>query len=68
MTTYTRIKEEGKIEGKLEGKLEGKKESITEVILKGFDNNLDIVLLANITGQSEDQVRTILVKNHKIKI
>ena len=68
MTTYTRIKEEGKIEGKLEGKLEGKKESITEVILKGFDNNLDIVLLANITGQSEDQVRTILVKNHKIKL
>lgn len=71
MTTYTRIKEEGKVEGKLEGKiegkLEGKKESITEVILKGFDNNLDIVLLANITGLSEDQVQTILVKNHKIK-
>ncbi|MBK9257473.1 MAG: Rpn family recombination-promoting nuclease/putative transposase [Saprospiraceae bacterium] len=56
MTTYTRIKEEGKIEGKIESKI--------EVILNGFDEGLNISLLANITHLSEDEVINIL-RTHK---
>jgi hypothetical protein len=58
MTTYSRIKEEGKIEGKIEGK--------TEVILNGFESGLDIKLLANITNMPEHQVLAILKEHKKV--
>jgi predicted transposase YdaD len=63
MTTYTWMKEEGKLEGKLEGRLEGKLQKEIEVILKGYDENLKISVLANITNLTEDAVIKIL-KEH----
>ena len=46
----------GKLEGKLEGKIEGK----IEVILNGHRNGLDIAILANITGLTEEEVRKVI--------
>lgn len=53
----------GEKRGKLEGKLEGK----TEIILKSFDNGIDIPMIANITSLTEKEVKAILKKSNKIK-
>ncbi len=63
MTTYSRIKEEGKIEGKMEGKIE---EQI-KCILNGYDNDIEISLLSNITQLSEDDVLNILRKHSRVE-
>jgi hypothetical protein len=54
MTTYTRIKQEGKIEEQ------------TKFILNGSDNNICVSLLANVTQLTEDEVLSILRKHNKI--
>jgi predicted transposase/invertase (TIGR01784 family) len=80
MTTYSWIKEEGKLEGKregklegkregklegkIEGKLEGKREGKTEVIINGYEEGLNISILASITNLNEETVIKIL-KEHK---
>ena len=56
MTTYTWMKEEGR--------QEGIKEVKTKVILKGFEEGLNIKILANITNLTEQQVLQILNENH----
>ncbi|MBK8621512.1 MAG: Rpn family recombination-promoting nuclease/putative transposase [Saprospiraceae bacterium] len=63
MTTYSWIKEEGKLEGKLEGKTEEK----IGVILKGFDKGLTISILAGITDLTEEDVQKILINYRKLK-
>jgi predicted transposase/invertase (TIGR01784 family) len=52
--------------GKLEGKLEGRSEEKTLVVLKGFDNNLTISLISNITELSENEVEKILRENGRL--
>jgi predicted transposase YdaD len=59
MTTYTFIKEEGKLEGKLEGK--------TEVIINGYDEGLNISILAKITDLPKKDVLKILLKNNRLE-
>jgi predicted transposase/invertase (TIGR01784 family) len=49
--------------GKLEGKIEGK----VEVVIKGFDNDLSIGLLTNITQLTEEEVVKILKEHGRIK-
>ena len=61
MTTYAKIKEEGKQEGRQEG--EYKKQ--IEVVLNCFDNKLPIPLIANITQLSEEDVIKILKEQKK---
>ena len=48
------------------GKLEGRSEEKTLVVLKGFDNNLTISLISNITELSENEVEKILKENGRL--
>lgn len=48
------------------GKLEGRSEEKTLVVLKGFDNNLTISLISNITELSENEVVKILKENGRL--
>jgi predicted transposase YdaD len=57
-----KAKLEGKIEGKLEGKLEGK----TEVIINGYEEGLNISILASITNLNEETVIKILKEHNKL--
>ena len=59
MTTYTWMKEEGRQEGILQKE--------TEVILQGYEEGLNIHLLAKITKLSEQEVIKILKEHQKIK-
>jgi hypothetical protein len=52
MTLYAQIKDEGKLEEK------------NEVILKGFENEISISLLANITQLDTTEVIQILKDNN----
>ena len=71
MTTYSWIKEggklEGKIEGILEGKIEGKREGKTEVIINGYEEGLSISILPKITDLPKKDVLKILLKNNRLK-
>jgi predicted transposase/invertase (TIGR01784 family) len=71
MTTYTWMKEEGIQEGLQKGRQEGRQEGIlekeTEVILQGYEEGLNIHLLAKITKLSEQEVIKILKEHQKIK-
>jgi len=66
MTTYAKLKQEGKIEGKIEGRKEGKIEGKIEVVLKSYESGLSISLIANITGLTEEEVYKILKEHGKI--
>jgi predicted transposase YdaD len=57
---------EGKIEGKLEGKFEGKLEGKTEVIINGYEEGLNISILASITNLNEETVVKILKEHNKL--
>ena len=67
MTTYTKLKEEGRKEGIEEGidvgRKEGELNKLIQVVLNSFDNNITIPLIANITQLSEEEVVAIL-KQH----
>ena len=58
MSIYDQIKIEGKFEGKFEEK--------TEVVLKSFDNGIQIALISNITGLTESEIQDILRQNKRI--
>ena len=66
MTTYSKIKEEGRQEGRQEGILKGEHKKQIEVVLNCFDNKLPIPLIANITQLSEDDVIKILREYNKM--
>ena len=66
MTTYSWIKEEGKLEGKLEGEKIGIQKNKTQVILKGFDRGLPINLLSEIADLNEKEIRSILKKHDRL--
>jgi predicted transposase/invertase (TIGR01784 family) len=56
-------REEGRQEGREEGELIGIVKEKTAVILNGYDNGIPILMLANITQLTEDEV-TIILKEH----
>ena len=58
-----RGRKEGLEEGRKEGKEEGKEEGIVGVILQGAKKGLDIAILSQITGFSEERVEEILKEN-----
>ena len=62
MTTYTRLIEKGKVEGKIEGKIEAK----TQVVIKCFDQGIEIKMISNITDLPENKVLDILKTSGKI--
>ncbi len=63
MTTYEQLIEQGRIEGIEEGEKKGK----SEVILNGYNNGLDIVMLSNITQLTQEEVIQILQEHRKKK-
>lgn len=71
MTTYSWIKEEGKIEGKIEGKLEGEKvgelKEKAKVVLKSFQMGLSVSIIANITELTEEEVENIILRHQNEK-
>ncbi len=74
MTTYQQLIEKGEKVGIEKGEKvgiekgieKGREESVIQVILNGFDNDINIKLLSNITNKSEDEIRKILIENGKI--
>ena len=63
ITTYTKLKEEGRKEGIDVGRKEGELNKLIQFVLNSFDNNITIPLIANITQLSEEEVVAIL-KQH----
>ncbi|MCB9310591.1 MAG: hypothetical protein H6567_11090 [Lewinellaceae bacterium] len=74
MTTYTRIAEENQQIGIQKGEQIGiqKGEQIgiqkvkVEIVLKAFDNGVDIPLISNITDLSEEHILSILKEHGKL--
>ena len=60
-------REEGRQEGREEGELIGIVKEKTAVILNGYDNGIPILMLANITQLTEDEVTIILKEHGKIR-
>jgi len=56
MTTYQQLIQKGKMEGKIEGKMEGNVEKENLVITNAFQKGLEISLIAELTGLSEEMV------------
>ncbi len=56
-------KEEGRIEGKQEGRMEGKLEGKIEDALKMLEKGLDISLISEITGLTEEQIKNLYDSN-----
>jgi predicted transposase/invertase (TIGR01784 family) len=52
--------------GIAQGRQEGEQKKEIEVVLKGYENGLTIVLLSNITGLTENEVIKILTDHGKI--
>ncbi len=66
MTTYQQLIEKGEKVGIEKGIEKGREESVIQFILNGFDNDIDIKLLSNITNKSEEEIRKILIENGRI--
>ncbi|MFZ1751795.1 MAG: Rpn family recombination-promoting nuclease/putative transposase [Saprospiraceae bacterium] len=70
MTTYERIALRNKKEGQKEGKIEGEQIGIIkgkiEVVLNCFAQGIDVSMITNITGLTEDKVKKILKEHEKV--
>ncbi|MCB9310592.1 MAG: hypothetical protein H6567_11095 [Lewinellaceae bacterium] len=66
MTTYARIAEENQQIGIQKGEQIGIQKEKVEIVLKAFDNGVDIPLISNITDQSEEQILNILREHGKV--
>jgi predicted transposase/invertase (TIGR01784 family) len=62
MSTYDRIKEEGKAEGIDEGIEKNSEKSV----LNAFDNNIDLKTIQIITGESLEKINAILKANGRV--
>ena len=66
MTTYTRIAEENQQIGIQKGEQIGIQKEKVEIVLKAYDNGVDIPLISNITDLSEEQILSILKEHGKV--
>jgi predicted transposase/invertase (TIGR01784 family) len=59
MTTYAKLKEEGRQEGELKNRI--------QIVLNSFENDLSVSLIANITKLTENEVQSILKEHGKYR-
>jgi predicted transposase/invertase (TIGR01784 family) len=55
-------RDEGREEGRMEGREEGKKELRTEIIVRMKSSGIDTATIAKITGLSEEEIQSIIVR------
>ena len=66
LSTYDQAIQEGLIKGRQEGRQEGKEENLVEVVVRCWNNKLELDLIARITKLTVDQVKAILVSKQLI--